>query len=175
MSTISTPWIKTILARNESERLRRESEKSREAGDEALVQCKGPDFWQALCRELQVQGKDCAELGVSVCSKFVPDPRGKESSCLRVSAVKDSATATDAYIRFSYRKGERVIVLYRTPPHRLHGEETLQILLAASLGGQIVGYYFNEPLSPYNLAKELLQFLMRRLDPSQLPEMDDDI
>jgi hypothetical protein len=107
--------------------------------------------------------------------KFVPDPRGKEASCLLLSAVKDSATGREAYLRLSYRKGERLIVLYRTPPQRLDGEEALQILLAVSLTGQIVGYYFNEPLSPYELAKELLQFLVRRLDASQLPETDDEV
>lgn len=175
MSSVATPWIRAILARNESERLRRESENFREVADATIVQCKGQDFWQELCRELQVQGRDCIELGVSVCLKFVPDPRGKEASCLRVSAVKDSATARDAYLRLSYRNGERVIILYRVPPKRLVGEEALQILLAVSLTGQIVGYYFNEPLSPCGLAEELLKFLVNRLDPSQLPEMDDEI
>jgi hypothetical protein len=115
------------------------------------------------------------ELGVSVCIKFPPDPRGPEASCLNIRAVKDSATARDAYLRLSYRRGERVIVLYRTPAHRLDGEEALQILLAVSLTGQIVGYYFSEPFSPYGLAEELLKFLVRRLDPSHLPEVDDEI
>ena len=175
MSTVSTPWIKTVIARNDSDRLRQEARKAREDADAILVQCKGLDFWQELCRELQVQGKDCAHLGVSICSKFVPDPRGKEASCLRVTAVRDSPTVIDAYLRLSYRKGERLIILYRTPPQRTEGEEALKILLAASIGGQVVAYYFNEPFSPYGLAEELLKFLIRRLDPSQLPETDEEL
>jgi len=176
MSSITTPWIKAWIEKREAQQRDQQTREARMSKARAIVKLESPDYWVQLCREIIVQAKECAKgLKISIRVSDVPDSRGEGYSCLTVDAADNFPDVIEAHIRLSYGRQEPIILLYRRPPNQAVGEEIKEIKLAVTASQNTVAYYFGKPYAPLELARELLQFLIRSTDPSQTPTTDDQI
>jgi hypothetical protein len=133
----------------------------------------GIEYWHDLHRELQRQGSKCADVRVSVEITTPADPSREERFSMLVKAERGSSAET-RHFTLSYRKGDRTIFLERTPPNPLV-QGIVRITLRVTSSGQIVASYFEELLSPAELAERLLTFLVDSFGQPQFPDFDDQV